>query len=57
MKLININAAVCIVWLLTYLNFQHTYLMKKIQLHSLQRVYRKLNYKFLTDAVVVARTE
>jgi len=35
MELRNIKAAVCIVWSLTYLNIQYTFIMERIQIDLL----------------------
>jgi len=42
MKFRNINAYVCIVWSLTYLNIQCTFTLKRIQKHFLKRIYRRM---------------
>jgi len=52
MKLRNINAVVCIVWSLTYLNIQCSFILESLQMQFLQRIYRKENYRCLSNVAV-----
>ena len=43
MRLWNSNTAVCLLWSLRLHNFHCTFILKIIQLHPVQRIYRNLN--------------